>query len=119
MPPPAEARSGSIPRRSAPRRSRRSPAPRRRSRVVRTSPPPPSPARETPRPEKALEGGQTPPAAQAVLGPSPRIRPATAGANPLETRALRVFALSVVRSDGSVDEKKAHVASANGVDWTP
>lgn len=89
--------------------------------AIRLDPTPqrPSPVQEIARAEKALEGGQGLAAAQAVLGTFPRIRTATAGANPLETRALRVFALAVVRSEGSVDEKKARVASANGVDWTP
>lgn len=87
---------------------------------VRMDPTPqrPSPVQEIARAEKALEGGQSLTAAQAVLATFPRIRNATAGANPLETRALRVFSLAIVRSDGMVDEKKARVASANGVDWT-
>jgi len=88
---------------------------------VRMDPTPqrPTPVQEIARAEKALEGGQNLAAAQAILGSFPRIRTATAGANPLETRALRVFSLAVVRSDGTVDEKKARVASANGNDWTP
>jgi Flp pilus assembly protein TadD len=88
---------------------------------VRLEPTPqrPTPVQEIARAEKALEGGQSLAAAQAILGTFPRIRTATAGSNPLETRALRVFSLAVVRSDGAVDEKKAHVASANGVEWTP
>ena len=88
---------------------------------VRMDPTPqrPTPVQEIARAEKALEGGQNLAAAQAILGSFPRIRTATAGANPLETRALRVFALAVVRSDGTVDEKKAHVASVNGNEWTP
>jgi Flp pilus assembly protein TadD len=88
--------------------------------AIRLDPTPqrPSPVQEIARAEKALEGGQNLAAAQAVLGTFPRIRTVVAGANPLETRALRVFALAVARSDGSVDEKKARVASANGVEWT-
>ena len=88
---------------------------------VRMDPTPqrPTPVQEIARAEKALEGGQNLQAAQAILGTFPRIRNVTAGANPLETRALRVFSLAVVRSDGTVDEKKARVASANGLDWTP
>jgi putative ABC transport system permease protein len=39
-------------------------------------------------------------ASQAILGTFPRIRNASAGSNPLETRALRVFALALVRSEG-------------------
>ena len=88
---------------------------------VRMDPTPqrPTPVQEIARAEKALEGGQNLAAAQAILGSFPRIRTATAGANALETRALRVFSLAVIRSDGTVDEKKAHVASANGNEWTP
>src|SRR4051812_3781252 len=59
----------------------------------------PTPVQEIARAEKALESGQNLAAAQAILGSFPRIRTATAGANPLETRALRVFSLAVVRSD--------------------
>jgi Flp pilus assembly protein TadD len=88
---------------------------------IRMDPTPqrPTPVQEIARAEKALEGGQNLAAATAILGSFPRIRNVTAGANPLETRALRVFSLAVVRSDGAVDEKKAKVASANGVEWTP
>jgi Flp pilus assembly protein TadD len=88
---------------------------------IRMDPTPqrPTPVQEIARAEKSLESGQNLAAAQAILGTFPRIRTTTAGANPLETRALRVFSLAIVRSEGSVDEKKAHVASANGVDWTP
>ena len=88
---------------------------------VRMDPTPqrPTPVQEIARSEKALESGQNLSAAQAILGTFPKIRTASAGANPLETRALRVFALAIVRSDGTVDEKKARVASANGNEWTP
>ena len=88
---------------------------------VRMEPTPqkPTPVQEVARSEKALESGQHLAAATAILQSFPKIRTATAGANPLETRALRVFSLAVIRSDGAVDEKKAKVASANGVEWTP
>jgi Flp pilus assembly protein TadD len=88
---------------------------------VRMEPTPqrPTPVQEIARSEKALESGQHLQAATAILQTFPRIRSATAGQSPLETRALRVFALAVVRSEGAVDEKKARVASANGVDWSP
>ncbi|MDF2693666.1 MAG: hypothetical protein K0S65_2049, partial [Labilithrix sp.] len=74
---------------------------------IRMDPTPqkPTPVQEIARAEKALEGGQNLVAAKAVLGNFPRVRVATAGANPLETRALRVFALAVVRSNGTVNEK--------------
>ena len=85
---------------------------------VRLDPTPqkPSPVQEIARAEKSLEAGQNLAAAKAVLGTFPRIRVATAGGNPLETRALRVFALAVVRSDGDITEKKAGVASQ--AEWT-
>ncbi len=85
---------------------------------VRLDPTPqrPTPVQEIARAEKALESGQNLVASQAVLGSFPRIRNATAGANPLETRALRVFALAIVRSDGAADEKKAGVATTG--EWT-
>lgn len=88
---------------------------------VRMEPTPqkPTPVQEVARSEKALESGQNLVAATAILQSFPKIRSATAGANPLETRALRVFSLAVIRSDGAVDEKKAKVASANGIEWTP
>lgn len=85
---------------------------------VRLDPTPqrPTPVQEIARAEKALEGGQSLQASQAILGTFPRIRNATAGSNPLETRALRVFALSLVRSGGAADEKKAHVPTTG--EWT-
>jgi Flp pilus assembly protein TadD len=86
---------------------------------VRMDPTPqrPTPVMEIARAEKALENGQNVQAAQAILGTFPRIRVATAGTNPLETRALRVFSLAVVRSNGDVNEKKAGFASQG--EWTP
>ncbi|MBX3191513.1 MAG: hypothetical protein KF819_31245 [Labilithrix sp.] len=86
---------------------------------IRMDPTPqrPTPVQEIARAEKALEGGQNLAAAQAVLGSFPRVRNVTAGQNPLETRALRVFALALVRSEGTADEKKAHVAVTG--EWTP
>jgi hypothetical protein len=87
--------------------------------AIRLDPTPqrPTPVMEIARAEKSLEAGHTLAAAQAVLGTFPRIRNAQVGQNPLETRALRVFALALVRSDGSADEKKAHVPTTG--DWTP
>jgi hypothetical protein len=87
---------------------------------VRLDPTPqrPTPVQEIARGEKALEGGQNLVAAQAVLGAFPRIRNAEAGSNPLETRALRVFALAVVRSDGTIDEKKVRGTATTG-EWSP
>src|SRR5262245_8398259 len=53
----------------------------------------PTPVQEVARAEKALENGQNLVAMQAILGSFPKVRGATAGNNPLETRAIRVFAL--------------------------
>lgn len=85
---------------------------------VRLDPTPqrPTPVQEIARAEKALESGSSLQASQAILGTFPRIRNATAGSNPLETRALRVFALALVRSEGAADEKKAHVPTTG--EWT-
>ncbi len=76
-----------------------------------------SPVQEIARAEKALEGSQNNEAARTVLANFAGIRNVTAGANPLETRALRVFTLAVVRSNGVVNEKNSGSWSAN--DWTP
>jgi predicted Zn-dependent protease len=86
---------------------------------VRLDPTPqrPTPVQEIARAEKALESGQNLAAVQAVLGTYPRIRSATVGQNPLETRAIRVFSLALVRSEGKADEKAAKVA-VNG-EWSP
>jgi hypothetical protein len=86
---------------------------------IRMDPTPqkPTPVQEIARAEKALESGQNLVAAKAILGNFPRVRVATAGANPLETRALRVFSLAVVRSNGTVNEKSAGFASQG--EWTP
>lgn len=86
---------------------------------IRMDPTPqrPSPVQEVARAEKALESGNNLLAAQAVLGSFPRIRDAAAGQNALETRALRVFSLAVVRSNGEVQEKKAGVAAKE--EWKP
>lgn len=86
---------------------------------VRLDPTPekPSPVQEIAKAEKSLESGRNVDASKTVLASFPRIRSATAGANPLETRAIRVFALSLVRSDGAADEKKAHVPVTG--EWLP
>lgn len=77
----------------------------------------PTPVQEIARAEKSLEGGQAQVAAKTVLASFPRVRVATAGGNPLETRALRVFALAVVRSNGAVNEKSMGFGSQ--AEWTP
>jgi hypothetical protein len=78
--------------------------------------PKPTPVQEIARAEKALENGQNAVAARAVLGTVPRVRSVTAGANALDTRALRVLALAVVRSNGAVTEKS--LGLPNATDWT-
>jgi hypothetical protein len=86
---------------------------------VRLEPTPqkPTPVQEIARAEKALEGGKNVAAAKTILATFPRVRAATAGQNPLETRALRVFSLAIVRSSGAVNEKSVGLASP--VEWTP
>ena len=79
----------------------------------------PTPVQQIAKAEKSLESGQNLTAAQSVFSAFPDIRNATVGNDGVETRALRVMALAVVRSDGTVDEKKAHVANKNGSEWTP
>lgn len=87
---------------------------------IRMDPTPqkPTPVQEIARAEKALENGQNLVAAKVVLGTFPRVRVVTAGQNPLETRALRVFSLAVVRSNGTLTEKSAGFASPDA-EWTP
>lgn len=87
---------------------------------IRMDPTPqrPTPVQEIARAEKSLENGQNLAALRAVLGTFPRVRVATAGQSPLETRALRVFSLAIVRSNGALTEKSGGVASP-GVEWTP
>jgi hypothetical protein len=86
---------------------------------VRLEPTPqkPTPVQEIAKAEKSLENGQNVAAAKTVLATFPRVRVATAGQNPLETRALRVFALAVVRSNGAVTERSAGFATQD--EWTP
>jgi hypothetical protein len=76
-----------------------------------------SPAQEIARAEKSLEATQNVQAARTVLATFPKVRNATAGQSPLETRALRVFALVIARSNGAVTERSAGVWTAN--EWTP
>lgn len=77
----------------------------------------PSPVQEIARAEKALENGQGTVAAKAVLENFPRVRATNVGANPLETRALRVFSMAVVRSNGLLNEKTVGVWTND--EWTP
>jgi hypothetical protein len=77
----------------------------------------PTPVQEIARAEKALEGGQNTVAARTVLATVPNVRAVTAGQVPLDTRALRVFALAVVRTNGTLTEKSLGVPSKE--EWTP
>lgn len=66
--------------------------------------------------EHSLDAGQNASAVKAVVASFPKVRDTEAGANPVETRALRVFAIAVVRSNGAVNER---TAGADGPEWTP
>lgn len=77
----------------------------------------PSPVQEIARAEKSLEGSSNTDAAKIVLANFANVRTITAGSNPLETRALRVFALAVVRSNGAVNERNS--GSWSQTEWTP
>lgn len=79
--------------------------------------PKPTPVQEIAAAEKSLEAGQDLVAARAVLRAFPSIRTATAGRTPLETRAIRVFSLAVVRSDGAITERRAGVWTRQ--EWAP
>lgn len=86
---------------------------------VRLEPTPqkPTPVQEVARAEKALENGSVTIAARTILTTFPNVRVATAGVSPLETRALRVLSLAIVRSNGAANEKTVGVPSK--VEWTP
>jgi hypothetical protein len=77
----------------------------------------PSPVQDVAAAEKSLENGDNSAAARRVLNQFANIRNATAGQNPLETRALRVFALAVTRSSGAVTERSSGVWTST--EWTP
>ncbi len=64
--------------------------------------PRPTPAIEISSAEKMLNEGQGYAVARKVLASFPSIRSASAGRDPLETRAMRVFALAIVRSNTQV-----------------
>lgn len=76
----------------------------------------PTPVQEIARAEKALEAGSPGIAARVVVGTFGKVRGIEAGKDALQTRALRVFALAVVRSGGAVQEKNLGVPEAEG--WT-
>jgi tetratricopeptide (TPR) repeat protein len=69
------------------------------------------------RAEKALEDGNNFVAAKTIFTMFPFIRDATAGEAPLQTRALRVLALAIVRTNGRLNEKQVGIASET--EWTP
>lgn len=73
--------------------------------------PAPNPVLEVAAAEHALEQNQPLAAANKVFSMFPGVRALEGGRRPLETRALRVFALAVVRADGNVP-------GAAGQGWT-
>jgi hypothetical protein len=77
----------------------------------------PSPVQDIAAAEKSLENGDNAAAARRVLNQFANVRNVTAGQNPLETRALRVFALAVARSSGAVTERSSGVSTST--EWTP
>jgi hypothetical protein len=77
----------------------------------------PSAVREIAQAEAALEDGRTAVAAKAALKTFPRLRESAVGADPLETRAIRVFALAVARSNGAITE--ASLGIPTKTDWAP
>ncbi len=70
----------------------------------------PTPVQEIASGEKALDSGNYLAAANAVTRTFPAIRNANVGSDPLQTRGLRVLAMSIVRSEGKVQ---------SGAQWTP
>ncbi len=70
----------------------------------------PTPVQEIASAERSLEGGNNAYAATIVARTFPNFRAITAGADPLQTRALRVMALAVVRTNGD---------TARSGGWTP
>ncbi len=64
--------------------------------------PPPSPVLLVAEAERVLDAGQPVAAARKILATFPSVRSEEAGKDPLRTRALRVFALAMVRADGNV-----------------
>ncbi len=70
----------------------------------------PTPVQEIASAERALEGGNNAYAATIVARTFPNFRAITAGTDPLQTRALRVMALAVVRTSGD---------AARSGGWTP
>jgi predicted Zn-dependent protease len=77
----------------------------------------PSAVQEVAHAEQVLDGGQNVVAAKAVLKAFPRLRDSAVGTDPLETRAVRVFALAVARSNGTINEASLGVSTKT--EWAP
>ena len=67
--------------------------------------------------EQSLDAGQNDAAVKAIVASFPKVRDTEAGASPVETRALRVFAVAVVRSNGTVSEKAGSWTPAANLAW--
>jgi hypothetical protein len=76
----------------------------------------PTPVQEIATGEKSLESGNYLAAVNAVTRTYPAIRTATVGSDPLQTRGLRVMAMSLVRSDGKVGANAQWTPAAN-LEW--
>jgi len=76
----------------------------------------PTPVQEIASGERALEGGAQRDAAIFVLRTFPAIRAAKVGADPLQTRGLRVLALAMVRSNGTASSQGGWTPAAN-LEW--
>jgi hypothetical protein len=76
----------------------------------------PTPVQEIASGERALEGGAQRDAAIFVLRTFPAIRSAKVGADPLQTRGLRVLALAMVRSNGNASTQGGWTPGAN-LEW--
>lgn len=63
--------------------------------------------------EKMIERGQNAQAARQITDTFPAIRGAHAGQDPLKTRAMRVLALALVRSEGTAIKSGGWTANAN------
>jgi hypothetical protein len=76
----------------------------------------PTPVQEIASAERALESGNNVNAATIVARTFPSFRSINAGDDPLKTRALRVMALAIVRTNGDTARAGGWTPSAN-LDW--
>ena len=73
----------------------------------------PTPVQEIASAERALEGGNNTYAATIVARTFPGFRSITAGEDPLKTRALRVMALAIVRTNGDASRAGGWTTGSN------